>query len=133
MSVYTKKFIFGFIVGLFIANASYAGFSSTTSEFTSSTSGSVKKIFTQNEKERLNQFVVQNYYQLQEAAAKGSGTVLNDYVNLMGCKNSSEMMTKAIQRNYTHLFNNGSNQVVHRTEEMIVGDSQLALACGTRS
>ena len=124
---------FGFIFSLFVGNVAFAQFSSTSTDISSTTSGSVKRIFVQNERERLHHFVDQNFDQLQEAAARGSGTVLNDYVSLIGCKNSDNMINKAIHENYQRLFTSGKSQLVDRTEQMIEGDSKLALACETRS
>ena len=126
-------FFFVLISCLFVGHAAFSQVSSTSSEFTGSTSGSVKKLFSQNEKEKLNQFVDQNFDRLQEAAAKGSGPVLKDYVSLIGCQDSENRLTQAIQKNYSRLFESGKSQLLPRTQKLIESDFELAQACDTRS
>lgn len=123
------KFSFVFL----FSSLSLAQFSSTSTDISSTTSGSVKKIFSQKEKERLQFFVDQNFERLQEAAARGSGIVLNDYVSLLGCQRSHRMMESAIQKNYEQLFGSGKSQLVERTEQLIEGSSKLARACEART
>ncbi len=118
---------------LAFSNSALAGLGSTSSEVSGSTSASTKKLFSQNDKERVEQFVEQNFDRLQEQAARGSGTLLNDYVRLMGCQNSQDSMNKAIQKNYSHLFNNGKSELLPRTEQLIQQDSALVQACDTRT
>jgi hypothetical protein len=126
-------FFAGFFFCLFAGQVAFAQFVSTSTDLSSTTSGSVKRIFTQNEKERLHLFVDQNFDRLQEAAARGSGAVLNDYVSLMGCQNSESLINKAIQKNYQRLFDSGKTELVDRTQHLIEGDAMLALACENRS
>lgn len=114
------------------ATSVLAGLGSTSSEFSGSTSGSTKKIFSQNEKERAQQFVQQNYDQLQEQAARGSGVLLTDYVRLMGCESSQKTMTQMIQKNYTDLFSGGQSELLPRTEKLIQQESSLVQSCDLR-
>jgi hypothetical protein len=123
----------GLILGLFTASVTLAQVSSTSSESSSTTSGSIKRIFVQNDKERLHQFVDQNFDRLQEAAARGSGPILNDYVVLLGCKNPGNLLEHALQKNYAELFDDGKSQLVQRTTQMIENDRALAQACDSQS
>lgn len=127
-----KKYGFLFIL-LSFANSAFAGLGSTSSEFSGSTSASTKKIFSQNEKERVELFVEQNFDRLQEQAAKGSGPLLNDYAQLMGCEKSQNIMGKAIQENYSDLFQNGKSELLPRTERLIQENSALMQSCDARS
>jgi hypothetical protein len=106
---------------------------STTTDVSSTTSGSIKRLFVQNDKEQLHLFVAQNFSRLQESAAKGSGVVLNDYLHLMGCQSGETVLGKAIQTNYKSLFGAGQSQLVERTEHLIESNSELAQACDVRS
>jgi hypothetical protein len=138
---FKKITLFVSVIGsLLFSNKAFAVISSTSSEFfdsttegTSSTSKSTKKIFTQNDKDRLIMFVDQNFDRLQEEAARGNGILLTDYVNLVGCQNSQDIMIKAMQKNYQNLFNGGKHELVNQTEKLIDNNSDLALACETRS
>jgi hypothetical protein len=129
--------LFSFLTCLFLSDIAFAAFASTTSEIfdstseaTKSTSGSTKKLFSQNNQDRREQFVEQNFDRLQEQAARGTGAVLNDYVSLLGCKNSHA--SKAIQENYSDLFSGGKSQLLPRTEQMMKNNSAFA-ACEIRS
>ncbi|MES3036994.1 MAG: DUF3015 family protein [Bdellovibrionota bacterium] len=137
---FKMKFVSMVIVSLFVSNAAFAVISSTSAEFfdsttegTSSTSNSTKKIFSQNDKDRLEKFVDQNFDRLQEESARGQGVLLTDYVNLVGCDNSRGVVTKAMHDNYGMLFNSGKNQLVNQTEKLINSNSNLARACETKS
>lgn len=123
----------GFVFCFFASHAVFAQFASSSTDLSSTTSGSVKRIFTQNEKERLNLFVDQNFDRLQEAAARGSGAVLNDYVSLMGCQKSESVINKAIQRNYQILFDGGKTRLIDQTQQLIESDATLTLACENKS
>ena len=127
-------------INLFVACAFYFfgslafGFlSSTSTDVSSTTSGSVKKIFAQNDQDRLNQFVEQNFSRLQEDAARGAGVLLTDYVSLIGCSNPNDRVSHLVQKNYSRLFNDGKTQLIHKTQELIQSDSELVRACEARS
>ena len=128
------KRIVSFIV--FTLSLNSFAFTSATSESTdsvSSTSGSIKRLFTQNEKEQMQHFVHHNFERLQEDAARGSGVAIHDYVLLMGCQQSHEQVTKALQKNYKNIFANGKSEVIQRTENLFLQNPQLAQACDHRS
>jgi TolA-binding protein len=136
--MFTKKIslLIGLATCLSLSNVALAISSSATSESsdsTSSTSGSIKKLFTKNEKERLQLFVEQNFDRLQEDAARGSGVILTDYVSLIGCAKSNSAASSSIKKNYQQLFNNGKSQLISETEQMLNNNSDLAHACGIRS
>lgn len=101
------------------------------SSSSSTSSPSCKYIFwiVKDDQNKLNQFVDQNYAKLQEEASKGDGTILNDYVSLMGCAAQNQSMQKALQRNYQHVFGAGKESVVQKTTQMIEVDPELATAC----
>lgn len=125
------------LIGLIaINNKAVAALATTSAELTDSTSqstygttASTKKLFSQTEKERLEQFVDQNFDRLQEQAARGSGVLLNDYVSLLGCQNNNNVMGKAIQQNYSQLFTAGKSQLIPQTRKALNQKSSLALVC----
>lgn len=134
MSKLTVSFmVAAFVVSTVSIHSAWAQMSSTTSDVSSTTSGSVKRIFVQNDKQRLQHFVDQNFERLQEAAAKGSGVILSDYVHLIGCSNTNGFMSNAIKNNYSRLFSEGKAQLVQQTEQMIEQDAELILACESQS
>ena len=120
----------GLVISLGFSSSVWAQMSSASSESTCTTSGSVKRIFAQNEHDRLHHFVEQNYARLQEDAAKGSGILLSDYVRLLGCSHDTSIMSQAIQKNYSHLFSEGQAGLVHKTAELMESHPELMLACG---
>lgn len=135
----TQKFLLSLLTSLLIGNNAFAAIASTsseifdsTSESTASTTGSTKKLFSQNNQDRRRQFVEQNFDRLQEQAARGSGALLNDYVILMGCEKSQNKASQVIQENYSQLFSSGKNQLLPRTEQLIKQNSAL-VTCETRS
>lgn len=130
--------VIGFLA---FSNTAFAVISSTSAEFfdsttegTSSTTKSTKKIFgADNDTQRLKNFVNRNFDRLQEEAARGNGTFLADYVNLVGCEKSQGVVIEAMQKNYQQLFNNGKVELINQTKQLIHNRSDLNAACEIRS
>ena len=129
----SSKIVASVFVTLAGLTPAWSQISSTTSDGPTTTSNSIRRIFVQNDKDRVQQFVDQNFERLQEAAAKGSGIILSDYIHLLGCRSSNGFLNNAIKQNYSRLFNHGKSEVVRQTEMLIENDAELSLACEAQS